>query len=176
MNRIRTTRTKLLKTDSISKKIQSIADSRVTQALATAKTKWEQERADEADEAKKLAKMTEAEKQKYQFEKDKKAFEAEKAKFQHSQLQVETAKQLISAGLPDLSAYITGKDAEETKTNITDLQTVLGAWKAAALKEMTAGKTPDVKPQGAKLTRADLKKMTPAEINRAYEEGRIDFS
>lgn len=167
----------LLKNEAIAKKVQSIADGRVSQALTTAKAKWEKEQAEAQTEAGKLAKMSEDEKLAYQLKKDRAAFESEKAEFAHSQLQVETAKQLISAGLPDLSAFVTGKDAEETKNNIATLTAALGAWKADALKAATAGTTPkDVSGGGKTITsRDELKQMSPDEVVKAYKEGRIDL-
>lgn len=132
----------LMANEAVQKKVQSIADARVTQALATAKAKWDAEAQEAQTEAGKLAKMTAAEREKYQFDKDKKAFETEKAQFRRQQLQVETAKQLIEEGLPDLSAYITADTAEATKANIEAVAALLGTWKADEVRKAMRGTPP----------------------------------
>lgn len=163
----------LFKNDAVQKKAQSIADARVTQALATAKAKWEQEAQEAQTEAGKLAKMTEAEKAKYQFERDKQAFDAEKAKFRKQQLQVEAAKQMIEAGLPDLSAYITADTAEDTKANITAIASLLGSWKADELKKAMRGNPPKDTNPGADVktvTAEEFKKMNYSQRLKLYNE------
>ena len=122
--------------------LQSYADKRVTQGIATAKARWEAEQAEAQTEAGKLAKMTEAEKAAYELQKQKAAFEAEKAKFAHEQLVLETAKQLTKAGLPDLAQFVTGANAEETAANIQAVAAVLGTWKQAALNDALRGTPP----------------------------------
>lgn len=156
------------------KYIQSQADARATKALNTARANWEKEQAEQKDEATRLAKMTEAEKAKYQFEKDREAFEQERAKFAHDQLVVETQKQMNAAGLPDLAEFITGKDAETTKANLTAVSGILSAWKQEQLNGMMRGTPPkDVTP-GRVLTKDDIKGMSADEINAAWKAGLID--
>lgn len=163
----------LLKDEELSKQVNAFADKRVTKALETAKEKWRLELEEEKDEAKKLAKMTNEEKELYEFKKQKEAFEKEKAQFEHNKLQVQTAKTLIEQGLPDLSAYITGKDAESTQANIGALNAVLGDWKQTIINDQLKGRAP--KSHNAKKTysRDELSSMTRDEINKAYEQGLI---
>ena len=168
---------KLLEYDGVKKLVQAQSDKRVTQALATAKTKWEAAQEAAKTEAKKLEQMTEEQKERYKLDQDKADFEAQKAKFQHDQLVVETQKQMISAGLPDLAAYITGTTAEETTANLAAVTKLLSTWKAEQLNKAMRGKAPkDTNPtDGNKfITKEQLKTMTPAEINKAWAEGRID--
>ena len=160
----------------MAKFIQSQADSRVTQAVQTARTKWEAEQTAAQDEATRLAKMTENEKLKYQLEKDREALEAERRSFHHERLVVETAKQMVADGLPDLAEYIVGKDAETTKANIAAVSGILSAWKQAQVNELMRGKTPQEITPGKTYTKADLKNMTPKEITEAYNNGQIDFT
>lgn len=156
------------------KYIQSQADARATKALNTARANWEKEQETAKDEATRLAKMTEAEKAKYQFEKDREAFEKERAKFARDQLVVETQKQMNAAGLPDLAEYIVGKDAEATKANLNTVQSILSAWKQEQLNGMMRGTPPkDVAP-GKVLTKEDIKSMSADEINAAWKAGLID--
>lgn len=161
----------------MAKFIQSQADSRVTQAVQTARTKWEAEQTAAQDEATRLAKMTETERLKYQLEKDREALNAERDKFRHEQLVVETAKQMMQAGLPDLSAYVTGKDADTTKANIEAVSTILSVWKQEQVNGlMRGGQAPKEIVPGKTYTREDLKHMTPKEISEAYNNGQIDLS
>jgi len=169
---------KLLEYESVKKLVQAQSDRRVTQAIQTAKAKWQAEQEEAQSEAEKLKKMSAEQQEKYKLELDRKAFEQEKANFLHAQLVVETQKQLLNSGLPDIAEFITGATAEETTANITKVTELLGAWKTAQLNSAMRGTAPkDTTPQNiTKLTKADLMTMTPAEINKAWDEGRIDVS
>lgn len=170
---------KLLEHESVKTLVQAQSDRRVTQALATAKTKWEAARRAEKSEAEKLKDMTDEQRERYNLDKDKSAFEKEKAKFEHDKLVVETQKQMITAGLPDLASFITGATAEETTENIEAVSNVLSAWKSEQLKNAMRGTVPkDTNPTDKKtmLTAEDIKKMTPAQINEAWKAGKIDTS
>lgn len=170
---------KLLEYDGIKTLVQAQSDRRVTQALATAKTKWEAAKEAEKTEAKKLEQMTEEQKERYKLDQDKADFEAQKAKFAHDQLVVETQKQMLAAGLPDLAAYITGTTAEETTANLAAVTKLLGTWKAEQLNKAMRGRVPhDTNPQdrASKIPASSLKGKTAAEINELYAAGKIDFS
>lgn len=167
---------KLFEDETIQKKVQSISDKRVTEALKTAKDKWQQELEDMQDEAKKLQKMSKEEKERYQFEKDKAEFLKQKQAFEHNQLELQTAKQLLDNGLPDLSSFITGKDAETTAGNIKLLAETLGEWKQGILNESLKGGAPKDTTPAKSITRDQLKNMTPAEINEAFNNGLIDLT
>lgn len=160
----------------MAKFIQSQADSRVTKAVQTARTKWEAEQTAAQDEATRLAKMSENERMKYELEKDRKAFDEERAKFHHEQLVVETAKQMMAAGMPDLSAYVTGRDAETTKANLEAVSGILSAWKQEQINGVMRGTPPkDVNVSGkTPLTREQIKHMSREEINQAWKDGLID--
>lgn len=168
----------LMKHESIASRVQSISDQRVTQAISTAKQKWQQEAQEaaeaEKDEAKKLAKMTADERAKYEFQKEKAAFEAEKSKYQHDNLVLETSRQMIDAGLPDLGKYVTGADADETAANLQAVTKILSDWKAQALNASMRGTPPKDQQTTQKLTREQIKKMSAKEINEAWAKGLID--
>lgn len=168
----------LMKNETIAQRVQSIADQRVTQAVNTAKQRWQQEAREaaeaEKDEAKKLARMTADERARYEFDKEKSAFEAEKAKYQHNQLVLETSRQMIDAGLPDLGQYVTGADAETTAANIEAVTKILSDWKSKAVNVAMRGTTPQDTTATQKLTRDQIMKMSPAEINDAWAKGLID--
>lgn len=157
-------------------RVQAIADRRVQQAIETAKRKWENEQTAQASEAAKLAKMTEAEKAQYQFQKDKAEFERQKAEFDHKQLQLETARQMTAAGLPDLSAYVTGKDAEATAANISAVTQALSTWEKARMNAAMRGTVPTEGQPADKIPVSSLKGKSTAEINKLWHEGRIDMT
>ena len=170
---------KLLEVDSVKKLVQAQSDRRVTQALATAKERWKAEQEEAQTEAQKLEKMTEAQKAKYKFEQERAQFEAEKAKFAHSQLVVETQKQMLKAGLPDLAEFVTGTTAEETTANLEKITSILSSWKSEQLNSAMRGTAPKDTNPGEKprlLTAEEIRKMTPEEINAAWKAGRIDTS
>lgn len=164
----------LIKQDSIQQKIQSIADARVTEALKTARSKWTAEAEAQKSEAAKLSKMTAEEKAHYEFQKQVEAFKAEKAEYERQLLQLETAKQLQNAGLPDLSQYITGKNADDTAANIQELANVLGAWKQSQMQNILKGQAPrDINNTPHEITDADIAKMSQAEITALVRAGKI---
>lgn len=106
------------------KTLQSDFDKKITQALATAKAKWEQQAKDDANEAKKLEKMTADEREKYQLEKDKAEFAREKEKFAHEQLKTAVASELVIRGYTaDFAEFLTGSDAETSNANIEAFET-----------------------------------------------------
>lgn len=91
----------------------------MSNALENAKTKWQKEQLDAADESKKLERMTAAEREKYQLEKDKADFEKKRADFEHSQLEVSVGAELQKRGLSaNFAKYLTADNAETSKANI----------------------------------------------------------
>lgn len=86
------------------KDFQSEVDKRVTDALKTARTKWESEYSErlkaEKDEAARLAKMTADERAKAEFEKRVKDFDDREAKYNAERLEFECTKQLAGEKLP----------------------------------------------------------------------------
>ena len=167
----------ILENADVKKVMLSRQDQKISQALTTAKGKWEAEAKAKAeaekDEATRLANMTAAEKERYQFEQEKKAFEAQKAEYNRKTLILETSKQMLDAGLPDLADYLTGSNAEETANNLTKAKEILGAWKSQVLNDAMRGKTPKEMNASETFTRESLKHMTPAEINARWEAGEL---
>lgn len=106
----------LLKSNS---SFQSEFDRRVTQAINTARQNWEQTQAEEQDEAKKLEKMTAAQRETYLLKKEKEDFEKDKAAFAAEQMKMACANELIKRGLPSYFAeYLSAGTAEETNARI----------------------------------------------------------
>lgn len=150
-------------------------DRRNTKAVNTARANWEREQQDNADEARKLANMSEAQRARYLFDQEKQRFAADKAAFEREKLVAATASELRKRGLPDFAAaHLTGADAETTSANIErfegDWQTAL---QASVTDRMRGSKPPREPAAPTQLSRSDLKSMTPAQIMEAYKRGDL---
>ena len=87
---------------------------------------------EERNEAARLAKLSEEERQQAIIDKEKADFEAEKAEFRKEQLLVEKGKQLLNEGLPsDFANRVLGETAEEASA---DIKVLKKAWDAAIEK------------------------------------------
>lgn len=100
---------------------------------------------EEKEEAEKLAKMSEAERQKALFEKEKAEFEEERKKYQREKLELEVTKQLSSKNLPvEFGTYLLGENAEDSFNRIKEFEV---KWQQAlekAINERLKGNTPKV--------------------------------
>lgn len=144
---VETPEVKTFTQEELDKLLQAEGDKRTTQALATAKAKWEQEfqqkLESERTEAEKLARMSEAERLQAEFDKRVAEFESKQAEFQRAQLESQTIKELSQSGLPiEFANYLLASDAESIKTNI---DTFKAQWVSAiekAVDERLKGSTP----------------------------------
>lgn len=153
------------------KAVQSASDARVTQALATAKEKWDKEAIENLDEAKKLEKMTAEQRAKYQFDKDKAAFDAEKKAFERQQLVLATGKELIKRGLDaSFADVLTGDTAEETADKIDKFEASFRTAVADSVSDKMRGTAPRDKTQGTTITMDSIKSMSAEEINAHWDE------
>ncbi len=133
----------ILGSEIVKKALQSHTDKQITKALETAKAKWQQEQLDALDESKKLEKMTQAEREKYQFEKAKKEFEQKKAEFEHAQLTVSVGAELQKRGLSaDFSKYLTADNAENSKANIEAFEKLFNDAVQTAVNDRLKGGQP----------------------------------
>lgn len=166
-----TTVTDLLQRSEFAKEIQSITDRRVTQALATAREKWNAEMTENLDEAKRLEKMTADQRAKYEFEKEKKSFEEQKKAFEREQLEIATGKELMHRGLDvSFASYLTGKTAEETTANIDTFEKRFNEAVASAIATKMQGRVPKEVTEGKGLTLESIKLMSEEEINANWNE------
>ena len=99
----------------------------------------------EVDEAKKLARMSKDDKQK--FEMDKLKSEAQEAQNELAKYQMrDTAKQMISDGgvtpTDEMIDLVTSSDAETTKTNVNKALNFAKAIREQVTKELSQGTTP----------------------------------
>lgn len=127
----------------------------------------------ERTESAKLAKMSEAERQKALFDKQVKEFEDMKKAFEKEKLLNETSKELVQNNLPvEFADYLLDKDAESTFNNINTFKEKWNTALEKALDERMKGKTPAAAPIGSKstLTMDDIKSMSATEIESRYSE------
>lgn len=133
------------------RQLQSESDKRVTEALKTAKAKWESDYKDklkkEKDEAARLAKMSAEDRAKEEFEKQKQDFEEERKQFERDRLELQVKKNLNEQGLNEgFSSFLIGEDADSSLANIKSFK---GAWDKAlseAVKEKLKGEPPKANP------------------------------
>ena len=127
--------------------LQSETDKRVTQALNTAKAKWETEFGEklesEKKEAARLAKLTAEQREKELFERQKADFAAQQQAFQREQMLNSTMIELQKESLPmQFAEYLLADSAETVAANITAFKS---KWQEAvqkAVDDRLKGTTP----------------------------------
>lgn len=130
-------------------------DRRTGKAVQTARSKWEQAQAEEQDEAKKLEKMTAAQRERYQLDKDRAAFDAQKASFAAEQMRVTVGAELQKRGLDaSFAKYLSGKTAEESTANLEEFEGIWNKAISAAVTDRMRGTQP---PKAPSQTDADDK-------------------
>lgn len=154
-------------------------DTDVDSIVKSKRSRWQKELEEEKNEAARLAKLSEEERQKAIVEKEKEEFEKEKAAFRQEQLLVEKGKQLQEIGIPSaFAARIQGNTAEEA---IKDVKSFKADWdkaveaavneklKASVDTPLGGGATPGKPVDISTLTYEEalaLKKTNP----KAYEQ------
>lgn len=153
------------------KDYQAEHDRKVSQAIETARKKWEQQHRDDMTEAEKLATMTDTQRKEYQLKKDRAALDAERATFQRQQLQVSVAAELQKRGISaDFAGMLTGKDADTSRANIDAFEAHWNASVQDAVNgRMRANPPKDPAPNGA-LSLEDIRSMSREEINKNWEQ------
>lgn len=125
------------------KEYQSEFDRRVQKALDTAKSNWEAKQAEEKDEAKKLSKMTEEQRELYALKKEKEAFATQKAQFAKEQMQVAVGKELMERGLDaSFAEYLTADNAETSRERIDAFEKLFQTAVSAQLNNKMRGNPP----------------------------------
>lgn len=120
-------------------KLQAESDKRVNQALENAKEKMKAdlkaELESEKEEAKKLAGLTEAQKEKLAIEKERAEIAKERESLNKDKMLAETTTQLATGGLPvEFAKYLSADDAETTLSNLTEFGAV---WQTAIAKAVS---------------------------------------
>lgn len=129
---------------------QSELDSIIEKRLAKERNKWEKKVKEEADEAARLATMSEQEKQQALFDKRVKDFEEREAEFNAAQEALrrekmlnETSRQLSERNLPiDFADKLMADTAEETISNIEAFEQQWQEAVAKAVDSKLKGSTP----------------------------------
>ncbi|QSQ99536.1 DUF4355 domain-containing protein [Lactococcus garvieae] len=154
-------------------------DNDVDSIVKSKRSRWQKELEEEKNEAARLAKLSEEERQQALIQKEKDDFEQEKAAFRQEQLLVEKGKQLQEIGIPSaFAARIQGNTAEEA---IKDVKSFKAEWdkaleaavneklKASVDTPLGGGATPGKPVDISTLTYEEalaLKKTNP----KAYEQ------
>ena len=150
---------------------QSELDSIIEKRLGKERAKWEKKVKEEADEAARMAQMSEAERQQALFEKRVRDFEEREAAFNQAQEALmrekmlnETSKQLSNKGLPlDFAEKLMASTAEDTLANIDAFEK---QWQAAIEKAVDSklkGSTP-TSPKSKEKPKKNVKNMSFSEF------------
>lgn len=133
--------------DEVDALLQSNGDTRVSEALKTAKAKWEKDKQKELEKAKseatELAKLTEEERLQKEFQEEREKFENDKKKFESERLEMLATKELAKAGLnPEFAKFLVADNEENSSANITAFKEMWGKSLESAVKEQLKGDTP----------------------------------
>ena len=150
---------------------QSELDSIIEKRLNKERAKWEKKVKEEADEAARMAQMSEAEKQEALFQKRVKeleereeAFNQQQKALQHDKMLNETKNQLVGRGLPlDFADKLMAETAEGTLANIDAFEK---QWQEAinnAVDSRIKGSTPTT-PLAKNNKPKDVSKMSFSEF------------
>lgn len=146
-------------------------DKEIDSIVKSKKSRWQKEFEEEKNEAARLAKLSEEERQKELLNKEKTAFEKEKEAFRQEQLFVEKGNQLQSIGISkELAARIKGDTAEEI---LEDVKTFKKAWDEALKVAVDQALLNSVdSPLGSNTTLPDINPFAAETLNLT-EQGRL---
>ncbi|MBS9335005.1 DUF4355 domain-containing protein [Fructobacillus sp. M1-13] len=125
--------------------LDSFMDKKVSKAIETARGKWEEEAKEREDKAKKLARMTEADRIKAeQADRDKELSKREQ-ELKRLEYSIQAKSTLAEAGLPnedELVSLILSDEVETTNNNINYLKKVIADSVNKRVDELSKQKTP----------------------------------
>ncbi|CAK1245066.1 hypothetical protein LMG30237_ALEAABJJ_01029 [Fructobacillus tropaeoli] len=125
--------------------LDSFMDKKVSKAIETARSKWEEEAKKREDKAKKLARMTETDRIKAeQADRDKELAKREQ-ELKRLEYSIQAKSTLAEAGLPnedELVSLILSDDVETTNNNINYLKKVIADSVNKRVDELSKQKTP----------------------------------
>lgn len=175
--------------EEVAKMVQSQVDKRVTDALKTAKGKWETEYQQKLEEEKKeterLAKMTEQEryeeeKRKFQMEMDiqRAEFEKQREEFAKEKIALATVKNLSAKGLPvEFADFLVTSNEEQTNLNVEKFEMQWKTLMQQAIEKhvqerLQSTKQPTQAPKGEPklMTRKEFANLPYAERMKMMEE------
>lgn len=138
--------------EELQQKLQQESDRRVSEALKKREDKLRKEMeeriAKERKDAEELANLSaeertkaEKEREEMRLQKEREQLESEKQAFYRERLEIQTARDLQSRDLPDISKYVTKDDAESTLDAIVEVENVLMEWHQAKMnKALSTGR------------------------------------
>ncbi|EPH61151.1 hypothetical protein D931_02828 [Enterococcus faecium 13.SD.W.09] len=146
-------------------------DKDVDSIVKTKKSRWQKELEQERDEAARLAKLSEEERQKELLNKAKQKLAKEKEEFRQEQLFVEKGKQLQAIGISsDLAGRIKGSTAEEI---MEDVKVFKKAWDDALKQAVDQALVGSIdQPLGGGTTIHDSNPFAKETLNLT-EQGRL---
>ena len=153
-------------------------DKDVDSIIKSKHSRWQKEMEQEKNEAARLAKLSEEERQQALIQKEKDDFEKEKAEFRKQQLFVEKGKQLTAQGIPaDFAHRITGDTAEDI---LEDVKAFRAEWdkavEAKVNERLAAKNKPKIGGTGGQMTKAEIMAVTDsAERQRLIAQNRDLF-
>lgn len=117
-------------------------DHDVDSIVKSKKSRWQKELEEEKNEAARLAKLSEKDRQEALIQKQKDDFEREKAEFRKEQLFVEKGKQLTANGMPaEFANRVTGETAEDILEDVKALREEWDKAVEAKVNERLASKS-----------------------------------
>lgn len=145
------------------KEFDSEVDKRITNALQTAKTKWEAEKQEAITQAEQLAKMSAAQRKEAEDKAKQDSLDKREKELNMREYRYEAKRQLEDSDLPDTFVDIVlSEDAETTKNNIDVLKAEFNKAVEATVNEKLKGSTP-------KSTGGTSGSMTKEEILRVSD-------
>lgn len=153
-------------------------DEDVNSIIQSKHARWQKELEKEKDEAARLAKLSEKERQQALLDKEKEEFEKEREQFKQEKLFVEKGKQLTAEGLPSEFAHrIVGETAEDILADVKKLREEFDKAVEAKVNERLATKrTTRVGTGAGQMTKAEIMSVKDsAERQRLIAENRDLF-
>lgn len=138
--------------EEVQARIQSESDKRVTEALKTARAKWEKEEAEAKKEAERLQSLSQKEREEELKAKQLKELEETKAELNRVYLERDTIDRLSEENVPiAFKDFLMGADAQSTNENIKAFKEVYEAEVQRGVEERLKGKTPSAAGQKPKM-------------------------
>ena len=138
--------------EEVQARIQSESDKRVTEALKTARAKWEKEEAGAKKEAERLQSLSQKEREEELKAKQLKELEETKAELERVYLERDTIDRLAEENVPvQFKDFLMGVDAQSTNENIKAFKEVYEAEVQKGVEERLKGKTPSAAGQKPKM-------------------------
>lgn len=153
-------------------------DKDVDSIIKNKKSRWQKELEEQKNEAARLAKLSEEDRQKALIQKEKEEFEKEKEEFRKEQLYVEKGKQLTAQGIPaDFAHRIAGDTAEDI---LEDVKAFRAEWdkavEAKVNERLAAKNKPKIGGTGGQMTKAEIMAVKDsAERQRLIAQNRDLF-